>query len=590
MACLSLGSHWADVLILDPALATIPEELTVCQNRNMVPSGAQKLAEDRSIGAMVLSAAELYGEIEAVVDLSSESAPIRLSYIDLAEQVQRCARAAIGAGLSPGGRAAIWAPNLYEWIVAALGVLSAGGVLVPVNTRFKGSEARYLLDRSKAELLFTVRGFLGIDYPEMLKNAYGQEESSVKTTIILREFAGHEDGDSGTDSVKDGSSIEQIIGWDEFLRLGESVSSKASTDRARSVGRDDLGDIIFTSGTTGNPKGVMTTQGQTLTVFREWGKTVGVQSGDRYLVVNPFFHTFGYKAGIIASLMHGATLIPMVSLDVDALLGIVEQEKITVLPGPPTLYSTILDHPDRSKYDLSSLRLAVTGAAVVPVELIRRMRSELQFETVLTAYGLTESTGTATMCRQGDDPETIANTSGRAIPGTEVKVVNPDGIEVDPGIAGEVIVKGYNVMLGYLDDPVQSKEAIDQDGWLHTGDIGTMDKSGNLKITDRKKDMFIVGGFNAYPAEIENIMMGYPAISQVAVIGVPDERMGEVGCAFVVPRPGMVVDERECLDWCKEQMANYKVPRRVIVSGSLPLNASGKVLKGELRQMISRKS
>jgi acyl-CoA synthetase (AMP-forming)/AMP-acid ligase II len=252
-----------------------------------------------------------------------------------------------------------------------------------------------------------------------------------------------------------------------------------------------------------------------------------------------------------------------------------------VLPGPPTLYQSILDHPRRAEHDLSSLRLAVTGAAVVPVELILRMRSELTFSTVLTAYGLTESTGTVTMCRRGDAPETIAETSGRAIPGLEVRVVDDAGVECRRGEPGEIVVRGYTVVRGYFEDPEATAEAIDAQGWLHTGDIGVMDEAGNVRITDRKKDMFIVGGFNAYPAEIEGALLRHPSVSQVAVVGVPDERMGEVGCAFVVPRPGVASTglAGELVAWARDQMANYKVPRRVEVVEALPTNASGKVLK-----------
>jgi acyl-CoA synthetase (AMP-forming)/AMP-acid ligase II len=254
-----------------------------------------------------------------------------------------------------------------------------------------------------------------------------------------------------------------------------------------------------------------------------------------------------------------------------------------MLPGPPTIYMSILDHPRLSEFDMSSLRLAVTGAAVVPVEMVRRMRSELSFETIVTGYGLTEATGIATMCRHDDDPETIANTAGRAIPGVEVQVVDDDGRPVPAGEPGEVVVRGYNVMKGFIHDPEATAEAIDADGWLHTGDVGVLDERGNLRITDRKKDMFITGGFNAYPAEIENTIQEHEGVSQVAVVGVPDARMGEVGYAYIVPRPGATIDRDEMVAWCRERMANYKVPRFVEVVDALPLNASGKVLKFELR-------
>ncbi|MBV8234615.1 MAG: AMP-binding protein, partial [Acidimicrobiia bacterium] len=259
-----------------------------------------------------------------------------------------------------------------------------------------------------------------------------------------------------------------------------------------------------------------------------------------------------------------------------------------MLPAPPALYQTLLNHPDLEKHDMSSLRLAVTGAAVIPVELVRRMRDVLGFETVITGYGLTEACGIATMCRHDDDPETIATTSGRAIPGVDVQVVDDAGKEVARGDAGEIVVRGYNVMLGYYDEPAETSATLDAEGWLHTGDIGVMDGRGYLRITDRKKDIFIVGGFNAYPAEIENTILGYDGVAQVAVVGVPDERLGEVGAAFVVPKAGGIVEEEQLIAWCRERMANFKVPRRVEVVDALPLNAAGKVLKYELRDTLAR--
>jgi len=369
--------------------------------------------------------------------------------------------------------------------------------------------------------------------------------------------------------------------------VGRSVDAAEARRRAAAVGADDLSDIIFTSGTTGRPKGAMATHGQTLRVFEAWSEVIGLRAGDRYLVINPFFHTFGYKAGWVACLLRGATIIPQAVFDVDEAMARVAEERVTVLPGPPTLFQSILDAPRRKDYDLSSLRLAVTGAAVVPVELIRRMREELTFQTIVTGYGLTEATGTVTMCRAGDDAETIALTSGRAIPDTECRIVDEKGNEVPSGEPGEVVTRGYHVMRGYLDDPAATAEAIDADGWLHTGDIGVMDERGYVRITDRKKDLFIVGGFNAYPAEIEGLLLRHPAVSQVAVVGMPDGRLGEVGAAFVVLRPGRQLTPEVLIAWASDEMANFKVPRRVEIVDALPLNASGKVLKTELRDRLS---
>jgi acyl-CoA synthetase (AMP-forming)/AMP-acid ligase II len=493
-----------------------------------------------TIPALVEHAAATYGDAEAVVDGGR-----RVSFRELAGLVRAGAGECVRRGLEPGDRVGIWAPNTLDWVVAALGALAAGGVLVPLNTRYKGEEAGWILDRSGARLVFVSPPFLGNDYPAMLGARPG--------VAVL---------DAG---------------------LWEGGPTPEVDARMAAVGPGDTGDLIFTSGTTGKPKGVVTTQAQTIRVFDTWAEIVGLGAGDRYLVVNPFFHTFGYKAGIIACLLRGATIVPQPVFDVPAVLDLIERERISVLPGPPTLFQSILDAPERVARDLSSLRLVVTGAAVIPVVLVERMRDELAVETVLTAYGLTEATGTVTMCRRGDDPETIATTSGRAIPDTEVRIVDAGGVEVARGEPGEVVVRGYNVMQGYYEDPEATAAAIDPDGWLHTGDVGVMDAAGNVRITDRIKDMYVVGGFNAYPAEVEQVIARYDGVAECAVLGVPDERLGEVGMAFVVPRAGATVDPEALVAWCRERLANFKAPRSVVLVDALPRNASGKVMKFELR-------
>jgi acyl-CoA synthetase (AMP-forming)/AMP-acid ligase II len=283
--------------------------------------------------------------------------------------------------------------------------------------------------------------------------------------------------------------------------------------------------------------------------------------------------------------MRGATIFPVAVFDPGVVLEIVERERITVLPGPPTLYQSLLDHPDRAKRDITSLRLAVTGAADIPVELIRRVKQELPFERILTGYGLTEA-GTVTGSRADDDFEHIATTVGVPWPGFDVRLVDTVGADVAVGEPGEVIVRGETVMRGYLDDPDATAAAIDGDGFLHTGDLGTVDADGYVRIVGRIKDMFIVGGFNAYPAEIENLLLGHPGIAQAAVVGVPDARLGEVGLAFVVPAPGATLDPAEVIEWARGAMANYKVPRAVEIVDELPLNATGKVVKDELRARV----
>jgi acyl-CoA synthetase (AMP-forming)/AMP-acid ligase II len=533
------------------------------------------------VPGLVRSAAIRFADREAVVEGRT-----RISYAELGARVERAAAACVATGVRLGDRVAVWAPNTLDWIVSALGAVSAGAVLVPLNTRFKGAEAAYVLARSRAKLLFVTGTFLGTSYVASLRRAAGEPSGPGVDG----------DGDRGRAPVPLPGlpHLEQVVvladdapadfrTWKDFLADGEGVGSDDVRRRGAAVSGASPSDIIFTSGTTGRPKGALITHAQTLRGYEIWSDLAGLREGDRYLIVNPFFHTFGYKAGIIACLMRGATMIPQPVFDVDTVLANVAAERVSVLPGPPTLHQSLLDHPARGTYDLSALRLVVTGAAVVPLRLVERLKAELRIETVLTAYGLSEASGIVTMCRAGDAPEVIASTSGRAIPDTEVRVVDSSGAPVAPGAPGEVLVRGFNVMGGYFEDPGGTAAVLSPDGWLRTGDVGVLDPEGNLRITDRIKDMFIVGGFNAYPAEIEQLLGLHPDVADVAVVGVPDTRLGEVGKAYVVRRPHSVLTADDLIAWSRREMANYKVPRTVDFVSGLPRNASGKVVKGELR-------
>jgi len=512
-----------------------------------------------TIPAMVRHGAQRFATADAVVDGTR-----RVDFATLGAMVDDAARALMASGIERGDRVALWAPNSLEWIVAALGITTAGGVLVPVNTRFRGAEAAYVLARSGARALFTVRGFLDTDYPELLAQA-GVALPDLDDTILLS-----------------GDVDRRSVGWDEFLTRAHAVTDLELDVRVESIGDDDPSDVVFTSGTTGNPKGVVMTHGQTLRAYLDWCDWADLRPGDRYLIANPFFHIFGYKAGCLACLMRGATIFPLAVFDPGFVLALVEREHITVLPGPPTIYRSLLDHPDRHQRDISSLRVAVTGAADIPVELIRRIRHELPFERILTGYGLTEA-GTVTGSRPDDDFEHVATTVGVPWTGFEVRTITASGDDTEPGEPGEVTVRGATVMRGYLDDPDATAAAIDADGWLHTGDLGTFDADGYLRIVGRIKDMFIVGGFNAYPAEIENLLLRHPRVAQAAVIGVPDARLGEVGMAFIVLDAGPPLEAAEIITWARGEMANFKAPRFVEFVDTLPVNATGKVVKDELR-------
>jgi HIP---CoA ligase len=474
----------------------------------------------------------------------------------LRDEVQRAAAALLALGVQAGDRVAIWSPNTWHWVVACLAIHHAGAAMVPLNTRYTASEASDILARTGAPVLFAMGQFLGNDrVADLHRAALPALRQIVRIPI---------EADDGT--------------WEDFIATGSDSAPVAA--RAAAVTPDDVSDILFTSGTTGRSKGVLCAHRQSLSASASWAANGKITSDDRYLCINPFFHNFGYKAGILACLQTGATLIPHLTFDPLRALQAIEQHRITVLPGPPTIYQTLLDHPARHDYDLSSLRFAVTGAATVPVVLVERMQSELDIDIVLTAYGLTEANGMGTMCRGDDDPVTVATTCGRPFADFELHIDS-----AAPGESGEVLLRGPNVMLGYLDDPEATAAAIDGDGWLHTGDIGAVDKAGNLRITDRLKDMYICGGFNVYPAEVEQVLARMEGVADAAVIGVPDERLGEVGRAFVVTRAGSNLDEQSVIAYSREHLANFKVPRSVLFVDALPRNAGGKVVKPQLREL-----
>ncbi len=550
-----------------------------------------------TIPAAIAGAAGKFGDGPAL----AEPGGPRISYHQLLQRTNTVARALIAEGVAHGDRVAIWSPNTHHWVLAAFGALSAGGTLVPVSTRFTGPEALDVITRSRASVLIVADRFLGADRFAALRTAAnaavaeaahagaGDENYMAERRPVAGQLPGQlrlvvrvPMPDAG-EPAPPAAMENGVMSWADLLDRASAVPASAAEKRAAAVHPEDVSDILFTSGTTGRSKGAMTAHRQSLAVARAWAECGELTSSDRYLVVNPFFHSFGYKAGILACLVSGATLVPQLVYDAGRAMSLVASERITVLPGPPTIYQTILDHPGRDSCDLSSLRLAVTGAATVPVALIERMRRELTFESVLTAYGLTEAV-VATMCRPGDDPKTVATTSGRAAAGFDVRIAGPDGDEAKPGDPGEVLLRGPNLMLGYLDDPAATRAAIDADGWLHTGDIGHLDADGYLAITDRLKDMYICGGFNVYPAEVEQVLARLDGVAESAVIGVPDERLGEVGKAYVVTRPGFALSEAAVLAFCRERLAGYKVPRLVVFRADLPRTPAGKPLKRLLRE------
>ncbi|WP_298450658.1 AMP-binding protein [uncultured Marinobacter sp.] len=496
-----------------------------------------------------------FGDREAISDDGKS-----ITYRELRTESEGFAKALLAKGVVYGDAVGIWCPNRWEWIVSCVGAQLIGAVVVPLNTRLRAAEIGKVVSRSRIKLLVVVGEFLGQYYPDLLPDT---TRSEIETVVV--------------GPCRDDQS------WSEFLEAGRGTSQQTLEHAKANVSPDSVLDLLYTSGTSGEPKGVLTSQQQNIQTFAVWADRANLVPGDRYLIISPFFHSFGYKAGWLAAFLKGAVVIPHQVFDATEILERLHTEAITVMPGPPTLFTEILGHPNLKDYDISQLRVAVTGSASVAPALVRAMRQELGIDVVLTAYGLSEASGLVTMCHAWDSPELIASSCGQVIPGCEVYIRKLDGSVASPGEQGEVMVRGFNVMLGYSGDTQATEESITDEGWLHTGDIGHMDSLGYLYLTDRLKEMFIVGGFNCYPAEIERLMLEHEGILEVAVIGVPDERLGEVGKAFIVLRAGQELAEDSLKSWCRENIANFKVPRYFEFVRSLPKSASGKVIRNELK-------
>ena len=488
-----------------------------------------------------------------------------LTYAELGDVSLRIAGGLIASGVEVGDVVAVWLPNCAAWVAIWAGIARSGAVILPLSTRLRGWEVADMLRRSKAKVLFVAEGFLGQNYESQLVTA----ESEISLPDLVRRIRVRAAPGGGADFA-------------DFQAGGDHAGSEVHR-RTAALHLDDVTDLLYTSGTTGQPKGVRNNARRSLRAYWELAGYMGMGPDERMLLVNPLSHSFGLKAGLLASVMRGSCVLPVAVFDPETVLRTVARHRATIMPGPPTLYFGLLNHPGRRKADLATVRSGLTGAAAIPVELVRRVRVELGINGLLTGYGLTEATAIVSCSRPGDDDEHIATTVGRPLDDMQVRVVDVQtGSPLEAGQPGELHVLGYNVMDGY-DDPEHNADAFSADGWLRTGDIGTITSDGYVRITDRLKELFIVGGFNVSPAEVEAVLVRHSQITEAAVVGIADERLGEVGVAFVLPRPGTAPDPAEITAWCHERMANFKVPRQVVVVSELPRTAGGKVQKFVLR-------
>jgi HIP---CoA ligase len=520
---------------------------------------------NHTIPSMVAHAAARYGD--KVFALAEDGQAT--SFASFARRVTGLGARLLSMGVKAGDRVAILAPNSTEWVVAACAIMGIGAIMIPVNTRFKGPEVRYILEKARVSVLCTVSDFLGVDYPEMVAKAAGgagedrpaQDLPDLMSILLI----------DAPDCAPDAISLEDQIAY---------------TAAASLVTPETPADILFTSGTTGMPKGAMHSHGQGLWMTGLWNEANDLTDTDRTAIVNPFFHSFGYRSGWVSALTTGMTMLPIAMFDAGQLLEVVERERITQLSGAPTIFFSLMGHPDFARRDISSLRSGHTGGAKTPPEIIRAGYDVFGFDIFLTSFGQTESTAIISTNRAGDPLDAIINTVGRPIPQEEVRLIDSEGQDVPAGESGELLVRGPNVMLGYFEDPEQTEKTIDADGWLHTGDVATMDADGRMRILDRIKDIVIVGGFNAYPAEIEIMLGQHPAIAEVAVIGLPDDRMGEVTAACVILKPGHALHLDALSIWARERMANYKVPRQLFNMDDFPRTPLGKIQKFALKEAV----
>ena len=518
-----------------------------------------------TVPGLLRVAAQRWGGKTALVAMDEAPA----SFAQLDEAADRFARALIADGSAHGDRIGIWAPNMWEWVAAAVGAQRTGAAIVPLNMRLRTIEVTDILRRARVSRLVSIGEHRGEDMPAMLR---GEDLPELVRIVVLRDGSG---GRSGREAS-----------WDAFLERGAGVTDTEISAREAAVTGETVSDILFTSGTTGQPKGAVFCHDATVRSGQGMVNFARVGERDCLCPLGPFAHFAGYKGGWVNGLATGASVCWSEAHDPASLIAAIETLRISVMPAPPVVWQDILDFPGRASRDLSSLRFIATGSTTIPPALVRRLIAELKVEQVGTGFGLTESGGMTNFARRDDPVERLVETSGRAAPDAEVRIMAADGSICPPGVAGEIVVRTKRQLTCYLDDPDATRAAIDAEGWLRTGDVGHVDAEGYLTITDRLKDMFITNGYNVYPAELEKLMGAIPGVAQCAVIGVPHPRKGEAGHAFVVRAAGSAIDADEVIAWCRANVAGYKVPGTVSFIDALPRNSQGKVLKQELRAMV----
>jgi fatty-acyl-CoA synthase len=514
---------------------------------------------DETIGACLRRIGGEFGEREALVSCEQG---LRYTWAELDAAVDRLARGLLAAGLERGDRVGIWSPNCAEWTLAQFATARVGVILVNVNPAYRTNELAYALRHSGCRMLISARQTKNSDYTAMVGEVRG-ELPALERVVWLEDPS-----------------------WEELQADGEAVGAAAVAAREAELSPEQPINIQYTSGTTGLPKGATLSHRNILGNGYLVGEGCRYDESDRICIPVPFYHCFGMVMGNLAALTHGACMvIPAPAFDPRASLAAVAAERCTSLYGVPTMFIAELDHPEFADFDLSTLRTGIMAGSTCPIEVMRRVIAEMHMDEVTICYGMTETSPVSTQTAADDPLEMRVGTVGRVHPHVEVKVADPEsGETVGRGETGELCTRGYSVMLGYWEDPERTVEAIDAEGWMHTGDLATMDDEGYLAIVGRSKDMVIRGGENVYPREVEEFLYTHPAVADVQVIGVPDERYGEELMAWVTVSPGATLDPEEVRDFCRGQIAHFKVPRYVKLVDGFPMTVTGKVQKYKMRE------
>ncbi len=535
-----------------------------------------------TVGGLLDEMARRYPDNDALV---YPERGLRYSYSQFNDLCRQVAKGLLAMGIKKGDNVSIWAYNVPEWVILQFATAKIGAILVTINTSYKSAELEYILNQSDSNTLFMVQKFKDSDYVQTIGD-------------VVPELAASEPGRlncAGLPHLKrvvfigDDATPPGMINFSRIIELGKDADDAALSAIEATLDCHETINMQYTSGTTGFPKGVMLTHNNVVNNGFNIGECMKLTEKDRLCIPVPFFHCFGCVLGVMACVTHASTMVPVEIFDPLKVLQTVEQEKCTAVHGVPTMFIAELEHPDFPKFDLSSLRTGIMAGSPCPIEVMKKVISQMHASEITIAYGQTEASPVITQTRTDDPIELRVTTVGRALPEVEVKIVDLEtGKALPPGKQGELCTRGYLVMKGYYKMPEETAKAIDADQWLHTGDLAVMDENGYCKITGRIKNMIIRGGENIYPREIEEFLYTHPKVSDVQVYGVPDRKFGEQVMASIILKKGVEMTEEEVQDYCKEKIANYKIPRYVRFVDSYPMTASGKIQKFKMREMAIR--